>query len=298
MGAKLATDAASRHSWREMHTGDAAIAVLAARQQGVVTTGQLDAVGIGRRGVAHRVATKRLTRIYRGVYRVGPITAPYARETAAVLATGGTLSHHTAAALWGIRPPYDGPPHVTVTNHGSRSRQGLRVHRSASLNAAVHLGLPLTTAARTLHDLAPHLTQSALDRAVEEALIRGLTKREELKGRPALRRAAIEEPQITKSEAERRLRALIKAARLPRAVTNVRVAGWEVDAFWPAQRLIVEVDGYAYHGNRAAFERDRRKDAALVAAGYRVIRVTWRQIVYEPHAVVAVLARLLPPLAG
>ena len=78
-------------------------------------------------------------------------------------------------------------------------------------------------------------------------------------------------------------------------MTNRRVAGWEVDAFWPRHRLVVEVDGYAYHGNRAAFERDRRKDAALVAAGYRVVRVTWRQIADEPHVVVALLARLLPP---
>ena len=76
------------------------------------------------------------------------------------------------------------------------------------------------------------------------------------------------------------------------------MAGWEVDAVWPVHRLVVEVDGYAYHGTWAAFERDRRKDAALVAAGYRVIRITWRQLVHEPHAVVALLARLLPPLAG
>ena len=103
------------------------------------------------------------------------------------------------------------------------------------------------------------------------------------------------EPRLTRSEAERRLLKLIRAAKLPLPVTNTRVAGWEVDAFWPRHRLVVEVDGYAYHGNRAAFERDRRKDAALIAAGYRVVRVTWRQIADEPHVVVALLARLLPP---
>jgi very-short-patch-repair endonuclease len=78
-------------------------------------------------------------------------------------------------------------------------------------------------------------------------------------------------------------------------LTNTKVAGWEVDAFWPRHKLIVEVDGFAYHGSRAAFERDRRKDAALTQAGYRVLRVTWRRLVHEPHAVVALLARLLPP---
>jgi len=279
-----------------MHTGDQAIARLARAQHGIVTTSQLADAGIGPRAVEHRVANGRLTRVHRGVYRVGPIAAPYWHEMAAILATGGILARQSAAAIWGIRPPHDGEVHV-VASRKARSRRGLRVHRSASLNAAVHLGLPLTTAARTLHDLAPHLSHGELDRAVEEALIRGLTKPEELTGRPALRRATIEEPQITRSEGERRLRRLIKAARLPRAITNTWVAGWEVDAFWPAQRLVVEVDGFAYHGSRAAFERDRRKDAALVAAGYRVVRITWRQLVDEPHVVVALLARLLPPLA-
>jgi very-short-patch-repair endonuclease len=280
-----------------MHTGDRAIAQLASAQQGVVTTAQLAAAGMGPRAVAHRVANGRLARVHRGVYQVGPIAGPYSREMAAILATGGILARHSAAAIWGIRPPRDGDVHV-VSDRKARSRPGVRVHRTASLNAAVHNGLPLTTPTRTLHDLAPLLSQGELDRAVEEAVIRGLATPTELTTRPALRRATIEEPQLTRSEAERRLRRLIRAARLPRPITNTRLAGWEVDAFWPAHRLVVEVDGFAYHGNRAAFERDRRKDATLTAAGYRVIRVTWRQLLDEPHAVVALLARLLPPLAA
>jgi very-short-patch-repair endonuclease len=192
--------------------------------------------------------------------------------------------------LWGFRPPHDGPVHITAAK-GARNRQGLRVHRSASINAAVHNGLPLTPAARTLHDLAPLIATAHLERAAEEAVIRGLVTPGEVPRRCAV---AIE-PQMTRSEAERRLQRLIRAARLPRPATNVRVAGWEVDAYWPRERLVVEVDGYAYHGNRAAFERDRRKDAALVAAGYTVIRVTWRQLKEEPLTVVALLARLIRP---
>jgi very-short-patch-repair endonuclease len=275
--------------------GDAAIAALAARQCGVVTIAQLEAAGLGDNAVRHRVAHGRLTRIFRGVYQVGPIEAPYGREMAAVLTTDGMLSHGSAASVWGFRPPHDGEIHVTVNNRDQRPRPGLRIHRSHSLNAAVHLGLTLTTPARTLHDLAPLIPQHDLDRAVEEAVIRGLTTPAELTTRPALRQATIAEPRMTRSEAERRLLKLIAAARLERPVTNTRVAGWEVDAFWPRHRLVVEVDGYAYHGNRAAFERDRRKDAALVGAGYRVVRITWRQIADEPHRTVAVLARLLPP---
>jgi very-short-patch-repair endonuclease len=274
----------------EILVGDRAIADLARSQRGVVTTAQLAAAGIGRNAVAHRVAHGRLTRVLRGVYRVGPVEAPFAHEMAAVLATGGVLSHHSAAMVWGLRPPHDGPTHVTVKS-GARHRSVVRTHRSPSLNAAVHHGLPLTPAARTLNDLAPLMSRSDLERAAEEAVIRGLVTALEVPRRCAIRG----EPQLTRSEAERRLQRLIRAARLPKPRTNVRVAGWEVDAYWPRERLIVEVDGYAYHGNRAAFERDRRKDAVLTAAGYTVIRITWRQLKHEPLTVVALLARLIRP---
>lgn len=278
-----------------MLVGDAAIAPVAARQHGVVTTRQLAAAGLGRNAVAHRVATGRLIPRHRGVYQVGPVPGVYAREMAAVLATGGVLSRQSAAAIWGFRVDHEDEIHVTTAGHATRPRHGVRVHRAASLTAAVHAQLPLTTPTQTLHDLAPLLPRRELDRAVEEAVIRGLARPADLSTRPALRRAALAEPALTRSEAERRLLKLIRAAKLPVPQTNTVVAGWEVDALWSARRLVVEVDGYAYHGNRAAFERDRRKDAALTAAGYRVVRVTWRQIVDEPHALVALLARLLPP---
>jgi very-short-patch-repair endonuclease len=274
----------------EILVGDRAIAALAARQCGVVTTGQLEVAGLTRNAVAYRVANGRLTPVHRGVYQVGPIAAPHGREMAAVLATGGVLSHHTAAAIWGIRPPHDGDVHVTTTK-AARSRNGVRVHRSASLDAAVHNGLPLTTAARTLHDLAALLPRRELERAVEEAEIRRLVARDEL--RPALRRT--DEPQFTRSEAERRLVELIRAAGLPAPLTNVTVAGYEVDCFWPRHKLVVEVDGYAFHGGRAAFERDRRKTADLAAAGLTPVRVTWWQIAEDAHRLVSQLTRLLPP---
>jgi very-short-patch-repair endonuclease len=69
--------------------------------------------------------------------------------------------------------------------------------------------------------------------------------------------------------------------------------GYELDFCWPDHRLVVEVDGYRVHGHRTAFERDRARDAALVAAGYRVIRLTWRQLTEQPLLVVANLARAL-----
>jgi very-short-patch-repair endonuclease len=126
------------------------------------------------------------------------------------------------------------------------------------------------------------LPSDELDRATEQAHILGLVI-------PGEQRF----PEFTRSEAERRLKALCRAAQLPLPQTNARVAGYEVDAFRPAQRLIVEVDGYRYHATRAAFERDRRKDAALQVAGYRVLRITWRRLRYEPIALGAQLGALL-----
>ncbi len=217
---------------------------------------------------------------------------------AAVLATGGILSHHSAAKIWGIRP-HDGAIDITVTGPAVRSRPGLRIHRARSLDAAVQDGLPLTTPARTLHDLAGCLGQPELDRAVEQAQVLRLATREEIaarlprRGRRALTAALYDDPQLTRSAAERRLLALIRQARLPRPETNVRVQGYEVDLLWRRQRLIVEVDGFAYHSTRHAFERDRARDATLQAAGYRVVRITWRQIVNDSHALVAQLTRLI-----
>jgi very-short-patch-repair endonuclease len=98
---------------------------------------------------------------------------------------------------------------------------------------------------------------------------------------------------MTRSEAEAEFLNLVRAARLPPPETNVRIGGYEVDFLWRDQRLVVEVDGFAYHGSRAAFERDRRKDADLQAAGLRTTRVTYRQIRHEPLALSANLAASL-----
>jgi very-short-patch-repair endonuclease len=201
---------------------------------------------------------------------------------AAVLAVGGGLSHQSAAAIWGFGRR-DESVHITVARRGRRSRQGIRVHQAASLNVVLHHGLPLTDPARTLNDLERIVSSTDIERARERAAMLGLVMPDH---------ASLSEG-FTRSEAERRLKALCKAAHLPAPRTNARVNGYEVDAYWPAQRLIVEIDGYTYHRSRAAFERDRRRDAALTAAGYRVIRVTWRRLRDEPYAVSAQLGALL-----
>lgn len=114
-------------------------------------------------------------------------------------------------------------------------------------------------------------------------------------GTPALRALLDDDrkPALTRSEAEARLLALLRAADLPPTATNERVGRHEVDFVWHAQRLVVEVDGYAYHGHRAAFERDRLRAAELQACGYKVMRITWRQIEARPEAVIARLTKAL-----
>ena len=205
---------------------------------------------------------------------------------AAVLACGpgAVLSHESAAAVWGLCPRHEGAVQITVEGQARRTRQGVRVHRTLSLDAAVHHGLPLTTPARTLKDLQRTATPDEVERAREQAAILGLVLPDDDRY-----------PEFTRSEGERRLRALCKAAHLPAPRMNARVNGYEVDAYWPAQRLVVEIDGWRYHRTRKRFEDDRRKDAALTAAGYRVVRITYRRLRDEPHSVSAQLGALLMP---
>lgn len=97
----------------------------------------------------------------------------------------------------------------------------------------------------------------------------------------------------TRSPLEDRFVAFCKRHGLPMPTINASLLDYEVDALWPAQRLIVELDGFAFHRHRAAFERDRARDAGLQAAGYRVVRLTHRRLEQEPTSVADELHRLL-----
>ncbi len=276
------------------------LAAIAVRQHGVVTTAQLAAAGVGTNGITRRVADGRLHRLHRGVFLLGPLIGPWTKEMAAVLACGeiAVLSHRSAAALWRIRRAWLGPPEVTVCEGGSRGRPGLRVYRTTRLDPRETRrrdGVPVTSPARTLLDLASVLPEPDVARAVEEAQVLRLVTPRELahiagRGRPgsAALRAVLNlqhEPSLTRSEAEIAFLELVRNAGLPDPETNVNVLGHEVDFLWREQKLIVEVDGFAYHSSRQAFERDRRRDARLQAAGFRVIRFTYLQIVKEPSSI-------------
>jgi very-short-patch-repair endonuclease len=208
--------------------------------------------------------------------------------------------------MWSL--PFDAADRIDVTVVGRNpgGRPGLRIHVVGHLDRRdirLHKGVPLTTPARTLLDLAPQASVRTLERALNEARIRRLVRPRQLldvlerspgrRGAGALRELLDEDPAFTRSEAEARLLALLRAAAIPPTGVNARTGRYEVDFLWRPERLVVEFDGYAYHSSRAAFERDRARDAELQALGYRVIRVTWRQLVGEPEAVIARIAQAL-----
>lgn len=293
------------------------IAALAQRQHGVISRGQLRALGLGDGAIKARVRIGWLHPLHRGVYSLGhrSITERGA-WFAAVLACGdaAVLSHYSAAALWGMMRPRWSPVDVT-SNHGrAGSRKGIRLHRSPLREdeRAVDSGIPATSVARTLLDLAEVLDEDRLRRAFEEADRLKLLELSELqrvcaragrrKGLPTLRRlvAAAGAPTPGLTPLEHRFAEFYRRhlADLPAPRTNVVVLDHEIDAFWPDHRLIVEMDSWEFHGHRAAFERDRERDAARLAAGYRVIRLTHRQLESEPARIAAQLRDLLQQRLG
>jgi very-short-patch-repair endonuclease/predicted transcriptional regulator of viral defense system len=281
---------------------------LARKQHGAITFGQLVELGHSRASIRHRVASGWLRRIHTGVYLVGAVESALARSMAAVLALGHSalLSHDPAAVLWGLRKAPAQIQHVTVVGRNVCGPKVVQVHKVRTLHpsdARSRHGIPTTSPARTLLDLATQATQRDLDRAVNQARVTKLVSDTSFneqsiryphhRGTAALRRALQLEPAFNRSKGERLLLALVRKARLPHPVTNTELHGYEADHLWRDQRLVVEVDGYDVHSTRAAFEADRRRDAELQLRGYRVLRVTWRQLTEEPEAVVANLSAAL-----
>lgn len=274
---------------------------------------QLRAGGVSEKAIDYRAANGRLHRRYQGVYLVGhEAPAPLALEWAAILACGegAVISHCSAARIWSMVSE-SAEVHVTLIDRRLPSRPGLRIHRGAGLaprDIRRRQALPVTSPARTLIDLAANKSPQ-LEHAFVEAHARRLVRPAELAG--AIERAGpkagvrtlraligANESGFTRSKAERKLRTLLRAARLPEPQVNPIVLGHMVDCLWPEQRLVVEFDGYGVHGHRRAFETDRRRDADLVAAGYRVMRITWLQLNLEPYAVLAKLASALATEPG
>jgi very-short-patch-repair endonuclease len=216
------------------------------------------------------------------------------------------LSHCSAAALWGITKA---DRHVHVTSRmGRPGRRGIALHRARlhPEDRAVREGIPVTSVARTIFDLSELVDRDRFVRVAEEADRLRLLELAELRrlcdrnrGRRALQpiHEVLGVPVVVmpdaRSELERRFVAFCRERELPQPAMNVVVEGFLVDAFWPRARVVVELDGFAFHRHRAAFERDRARDAALQVAGYKIMRLTHHRLSDEATAVASQLRRLL-----
>ena len=253
-----------------------------------------------------RVVSGSLIPVYEGVFAVGhQQLSKQGRWMAAVLATGprSVLSHASAAELWSIRRSH-GMPEVTRRSGGT-TRPGVRLHQTRILERAeitVEAGIPVTSVERTLLDVAMGLDESRLERAVVAAdrtgrlrwpeLERLLDRTPRRRGAGRLRRVARRiSPYAAeaKSPLEVDFLALCRNANLPEPQVNVLAAGYLVDFLWPAQRVVVETDGYRYHADRLAFERDRERTVALMAAGYEVHRATYAMLKRDPASFIALV---------
>lgn len=272
----------------------------------MVARWQLLDAGIDRREIEHRVHCRRLRIVHRGVYAVGHDALTLrGRWMAAVLAGGpdAVLSHRAAAALWGMRR-WEGRIEVTSPRRMLRGRTIRGYQRLLPADEVTIVdGIPVTTVSRTLLDLATVTDEQALTRAIEQAEIlrlsdplspaavlerhagtRGAGRLRAALGRPL--------PPITRSDLERRFLTALSKAAVQEPETNVLVAGYEVDFLWRTKRVIVELDGRETHHTTAAFERDRARDRDLLTHGFRVARITWRQLHDDERAVMADMRRL------
>jgi Protein of unknown function (DUF559) len=287
---------------------------LAARQYGVVGRRQLALFGIGRRAMEERLRRGVWHPVHAGVYAVGhSCLSDHGRLMAAVIACGpeAVLSHRSAGRHWGLLSHAPAIPEVTRPLR-FRARDGIIARRSSLPvdEVTVVERIPVTSVSRTLLDLAVLLTMPQMERALNEAEVLRLTDKLSVPdlleryprraGSAALRalfrdRTAIRG--ITRKELERRFHAALDGTDLPRPRRNahlsVRGRFFEADCLWAEQRLIVELDGRESHGTDLAFEKDRERDRLLLVEGWRVARVTWRQLRDDAPAVIADLRELL-----
>ena len=292
------------------HSADHAVQALAGRQHGIVSRAQLTAAGLSRHAIQRRVQAGWLVRLHRGVYAVGHTGLTHrSRLLAAVYACGAdaVLSHRAAGGLWGM---LRAAQPIEVTAPRSRTASGrVTVHRSRRLDEedrAMVDGIPVTSVARTLLDLADVLTERRLADAVHEAevqrvfdlkgLERALGRVPGRKGRHRLRRvlAAYDDVQpFTRNRAERRMLELCAEHGLPAPQTNAWIDTYEVDFYWPDAGLVLEFDGAAAHHTRRAFHADRARDRALAAKGIHVVRATHRDLARDQAGLARDLATIL-----
>lgn len=254
--------------------------------------------GLGSKAITIRVRKRQLLRAHQGVYALGafPLTHRQ-RWMAAVLACGegAVLGHSSAAALWGLLRPIDGPIHVSVPSASGRtSRRGIHLHRVPSLSPSslpIRGGregghcthrhrIPVTSIQRTIDDLDGSVAPYLLRRAKRQAELKNIR----LRGSEGRR---------LRSDLEEDFLALCAHYRFTSPETNVKLGRHEVDFLWRERRLVVEIDSFRYHQGSVAFHDDYARDLDLRQRGYTVLRFSDTQIEGEPARVVADVARAL-----
>jgi hypothetical protein len=293
---------------------DAAIAFLAAHQHDMLARWELLALGVERGAIRARLAGKRLHPVHRAVYSLSPrVRTEAGAFIAAVLALGpdAVVARRGAGAHWGIRP--SAGPRVEVISPRSLPRRSRIVPVRALLpddEWTIHDGIPVTTVPRTILDLAAVLPRAQLEQCLERAealrlrdtlsVADLLTRYPGARGSRKLRTILVDEAiggGITREELEAAFHLFVDECGFPKPEINAPLSigpdSFVADFLWRKARLIVELDGYATHGTRQAFERDRRRDRRLQAAGWRPIRVTWRHLHREREELSRDIAAML-----
>jgi len=287
---------------------DMLIAAVAAPQYGYITREQLLAIGLNSSAIRYRVEIGRLIPVYAGVYAAGHVDGtPVARAFAAVLACGegAVLSFGSAGTLWGFNKYWGRPYEVTAPS--KRTRPGIRVHRSRKLtreDITRELGVPVTSPERTVLDIAPRLTDKRLGRVVNDARRAGhvhldsladvLARNPNHPGTKRLLRFVANPNKVpTNSPLEDDFLEFAERYGLPAPVTNTRVLGYEIDVLYPAEKVIVELDGWDFHRFRSNFESDRNQDADMLAADFVTIRITKERVDEDPQREADRLIRIL-----
>lgn len=295
------------------------ISQTATAQGGVVSLDQLRGEGVSRQLAAERAEASQLHRIHRGVYAVGHRSISRATHLRAALLAcgeGAVISHATAAAFWGLYDEWPRLIDVTVPVEAGRKIDGVRCRRCRyplEEEVTTRYAVRCTTVARTLVDLAGIWGTSSLRRAVGraaflkqldvEALDLAIHNAKRRRGMRILSAIAgdwrTQDGSLPDIRSDFEALALPQLMRMgvPRPETNVRMLldgeVLEVDFLWGSKRLVVETDGGGTHETPVAFQQDRHRDQLLVAAGYRVMRVTWKQMHGDLDGVVARISRAL-----
>lgn len=299
-----------------MADADRRVIRTAAAQLGLVTMRQALTAGLTMAQVKHRISSGQWMRVSRGVYLLAATPASFEQAVMSVLLAAGPFavaSHRTAAQLWGFRDIRSEVIAITVPSGAVGRLAGVTYHRTDTLPVDHWTrrpdGIRLTSPARTLLDLGADATEFEVERAVNDAVFRKLTDRpslvailDEIGGhgrrgtahlRAALDRGVLGSAPVESELELRFLRDVVRGPGLPVPEPQFRIGRMRVDFAYPVQRIAVELDGARWHTDSADRARDQARDAALVRAGWRIIRYRWADVTRHPDRVAAELRRHL-----